>query len=83
MYVNDSELEDFPTPRKVENPEITYGDATSAYLSSLSEGEEPTFKGLLESVANPPKPYNGGLLADQEETYYIDQFFGEERPHRF
>ena len=83
VYVNDSGLEDFPAPRKVENPEITYGDATSAYLSSLSEGEEPTFKGLLESVANSPKPYNGGTNADQEETYYIDQFFGEERQHRF
>ena len=82
VYVNDSELEYFPAPRKVEKLGITYGDATSAYLSSLSEGEEPTFKGLSEFVTNPPKPYTDGSLADQTETYTIDQFFGEERTPR-
>ena len=62
-----------------------------AYLSSLAEGEEPSVEGLKKSVEEyystknriPKRTYADSLLDSQFETHYPDQFWGEERKHRF
>ncbi len=93
-YVNikDAELEAFPAPRGIERPtDLTYGEATEKYLSSLAEGEEPSVEGLKKSVEEyystknqiPKRTYADSLLDSQFETHYPDQFWGEERKHRF